>query len=70
MTLIKNDITYLTTEEACTTLGVSRQTINNLVKQKSLHQYKMGFTRTVYYRQSEVEALTDIHPVDREDTNE
>ena len=64
MPMIKNNETYLNTEEARKFLRVSRQTINNLVREGRLQQYKQGITRTVYYKQTELEALTDIRPVE------
>lgn len=67
MTMIKNNETYLNTEEACEFLGVTRQTINRLVREGRLQQYKQGLYRTVYYKQTELQALTDIRPVDRDD---
>lgn len=62
MTIIKDGKTYLTTQEACTFLGVSRQTVNRLVNEKKLHQFKQGVTRAVYYEQSELEAIASIQP--------
>lgn len=66
MPMIKNNETYLTTEEARAFLQVTRQTINRLVREGRLQQYKQGITRTVYYKQAELEALTDIHPVEHD----
>lgn len=66
MTIIKDGKKYLTTQEACTFLGVSRQTINRLVNEKKLHQYKQGVTRTVYYEQSELERIAEIQPKEGE----
>jgi excisionase family DNA binding protein len=64
MPIIRDNETYLTTQEACNFLGVSRQTINRLVREGRLHQNKQGITRTVYYRQSELERIAEIHQVE------
>jgi excisionase family DNA binding protein len=55
---------YYSTEEACNYLGVSRDTLNRMTKDGRLHKYRQGFTRTVYYRQSELDALKTIRQVD------
>lgn len=67
MPIVKNNETYLTTEEACRFLGVTRQTINELVRDKRLQKYKQGIGRNVLYKQVELEALTDVYPIDTED---
>lgn len=64
MPIIRDNETYLTTQEACNFLGVSRQTINRLVREGRLHQNKQGITRTVYYRQSELERIAEIQQVE------
>lgn len=67
MPMIKNNVVYLSTDEACQFLGVTRQTVNRLVREKRLHQYKQGISRTIYYKQSELETLTDIRPIETEE---
>jgi len=64
MPIIRDNETYLTTQEACNFLEVSRQTINRLVREGRLHQHKQGITRTVYYRQAELEKIRQIHQVE------
>ena len=64
MPIVKDGQTYLSTQEACDFLGVSRQTINRLVSQGRLHQFKQGITRTVYYKQSELERIAQIGPIE------
>jgi len=56
--------TYYSTDEACSYLGVSRDTLNRMSKDGRLHKYRQGFARTVYYRQSELDALKAIRKVD------
>lgn len=70
MPIIRDNETYLTTQEACDFLGVSRQTINRLVREGRLRQHKQGITRTVYYRQSELERIAEIQPVDEQDNEQ
>ncbi len=57
---------YYSTEEACDYLGISRDTLNRMTKDGRLRKYRRGFARTVYYRQSEMDALKAIRPVDDE----
>jgi len=58
--------TYYSTDEACSYLGVSRDTLNRMTKDGRLHKYRQGFARTVYYRQSELDALRALRQVDDE----
>lgn len=57
---------YYSTEEACDYLGLSRDTLNRMTKDGRLRKYRQGFARTIYYRQSELDALKVIRPVDDE----
>jgi excisionase family DNA binding protein len=67
MPVHRGNETYFTTQEACDFLGVSRQTLNRLVKKGRLRQNRMGVTRTVYYRQSELEQIATIEPIDEDE---
>ena len=58
---------YYSTVEACSYLGVSRDTLNRMTKDGRLRKYRQGFSRTVYYRQSELDELKVIRQVDEED---
>jgi excisionase family DNA binding protein len=64
MTIEIDGETYYTTEEACSYLGVSRDTLNRMAKDGRLHKYRQGFARTVYYRQTELEALRAMRPIE------
>lgn len=55
--------TYYSSEEACNYLGVSRDTLNRMTRDGRLRKYRQGFARTVYYRQSELDALKMMRPV-------
>jgi len=59
--------TYYSTQEACSYLGVSRETLNNLVQAGRLQRYKQGFARTVYYKLTELDTIRDMRLVDSED---
>lgn len=67
MPRIEGDETYMTTQEACDYLGVSRQTLNRYVNQGRVHQHKRGITRTVYYSKSELDRLSEIQPTEEQD---
>jgi excisionase family DNA binding protein len=56
--------TYYSTGEACSYLGVSRDTLNRMTKDGRLHKYRRGFARTTYYRKTELEALRSLRQVD------
>ncbi len=67
MPLVIDGEEYLTTNEACSMLGISRMQLYRLVKQKKLYQHKRGVTRTPYYKLTDVERLGEIRQVDDED---
>ncbi len=54
----KDDEEYLTTEEACAILGVSRKTIERYTNAGRIKKYRRGI-RNVVYKRSEVEKLRD-----------
>jgi len=58
---------YLTTPEASDYLGVSRETLHQMTKDGRLRKYRQGFSRTVYYKQTELDELRRIRPVDDDD---
>ncbi len=62
--------TYYSTDEACGYLGVSRDTLNRMTKDGRLHKYRRGFTRTTYYRETELAALKTFHKVDNDEVSE
>ncbi len=55
--------TYYSTDEACDYINVSRDTLNRMTKDGRLHKYRQGFSRTVYYRQIELDALKVMRQV-------
>lgn len=57
-----NEEIYLTVNETRDRLGVSRQTVENLVIEGRLTKYRQGIRRTVYFKQTDVEKLLEIRP--------
>jgi excisionase family DNA binding protein len=61
---------YLTPEEACAILGVSRRTLERYANAGRIRKYRRGI-RNVFFRRSEVERLRDelseIRPEDEEE---
>jgi excisionase family DNA binding protein len=55
---------YLSTQEASDYLGVSRETLNQMTKDGRLAKYRQGFSRTVYYKRTELDDLKRIRRVD------
>jgi excisionase family DNA binding protein len=60
---------YLTPEEACTYLGVTRRTLDRYADNKRIKRYRRGITRAVLFKRSELDALLQIRPdQDEEDS--
>ena len=57
---------YYTADEACTALGVKLATLYSYVNRGLLTSYRQNIRRQRLYRRSEVDALLEITPVDRE----
>jgi excisionase family DNA binding protein len=57
MTLEIDGETFLTTNEACRAIGVSRETLNRYVNNGLIKRYKKGITRNAYYKQADVNEL-------------
>ncbi len=70
MTIQIDGETYHSTEEACSYLGISRDTLNRMAKDGRLHKYRQGFARTVYYRQVELDALRTMRPIEGDENGE
>lgn len=72
MTTYDND-EYLTTEEACVVLGVSRRTLERYTDAGRIRKYRRGI-RNVVYKRSEVENLknnlSEIRSEDEEDISD
>lgn len=60
---------YLSTEEACAILGISRRTIERYASTNRIKKYRRGL-RNVVYKRSEVERLRNELLEVREDKND
>jgi excisionase family DNA binding protein len=69
MTIEINGETYLTTNEACQAVGVSRETLNRYVNNGLIRRYKQGIVRTAYYKRTDVDELIRRRSEIQEDTN-
>jgi excisionase family DNA binding protein len=63
--LIVDGETYYTAAEAARYLHISRDTFYENVKDR-LQPYKHGVRKRKYYRQSDLDKLQSIHPINRE----
>lgn len=61
---------YYTAEEACKALGVKLATLYSYVNRGLVRSYRQGIRRQRLYRQSEVDALLSVTPVEREELND
>ncbi len=57
---------YYTAAEACAALGVKLATLYSYVHRGLLTSYRQNIRRQRLYRRSEVDALLEITPVERE----
>lgn len=55
---------YYPTDEACSYLGISRDTLNRMTKDGRLHKYRQGFSRTIYYRERDLAVLKILRKVE------
>jgi len=65
-----NGETFLSTSEACTAIGVSRETLNRYVNGGLIQRYKRGLARSAYYKQADVQALIARRSEMREDSDQ
>jgi predicted site-specific integrase-resolvase len=65
MTIEVNGEVFLNTEEAMNHLGVTRATLDNLVKEGRLKRFKQGIRRANYFKQTDLDRLLEL----REDTD-
>ena len=65
-----NGETYLNTVEACTLIGVSRETLNRYVNDGLIRRYKQGIKRASFYKEIDVHALVNRLTEIREDSTE
>ncbi len=56
---------YLTPQEACEYLGVSRRTLERYVETGRITKYRRGIKRAVFFKRVELDRLLEIHPDER-----
>jgi excisionase family DNA binding protein len=59
-----NNEEYFNTDETARYLGVSKQTVHNLVSQGTLKQYKQGIRKLVYYKKTDLDDILSMHQVE------
>lgn len=69
MPLVLDNETYYTATEAARYLHISRDTFYENVRDK-LQPYQQGFRKRLYYRQSDLDQLQHIHPINPEKESE
>jgi excisionase family DNA binding protein len=69
--LVIDNETYYTAAEAARYLHISRDTFYENVKGK-LQPYQHGFRKRVYYRESDLDKLQNVHPIspDKDDEHQ
>lgn len=58
----QGDQEYLTPDEACKHLGISRRTLERYVDDGRITKYRRGVTRQVFFKRSELDMLLEIRP--------
>jgi excisionase family DNA binding protein len=56
------DEQYLTPQEACAYLGISKATLANYVKRGLINRYEKVVPRQTLYKKSELDSLKQIRP--------
>ena len=60
---------YLTPQEACDYLGVSRSTLERYAETGRITKYRRGIKREVPFKRAELDRLLEIRPDERDDDN-
>ena len=58
----QNGQEYMTPDEACKYLGISRRTLARYADDGRIIKYRRGITRQVFFKRSELDALLEIRP--------
>ena len=70
LTLTQSDDTeYLTPQEACDYLDVSRSTLERYADAGRITKYRRGVKRSVFFKRSELDRLLEIHPDERDNND-
>ena len=57
--------TYYTVNEALAYLGIARDTLYRRIDEGKLQKYRHGAKNRVYFRLTDLKALKELHPADR-----
>ena len=60
-----NNETYYSVNEALAYLAIARDTLYRRIDEGKLQKYKHGAKNRVYFRLADLNALKELHPVDR-----
>lgn len=60
MPIREDNETYLSVKEACSQLGISRQSLDGYVERGQLKKYHRTLARRVFFKQSEIDRLLEI----------
>lgn len=58
---------FLTPQEACEYLGVSRSTLERYAETGRITKYRRGIRREVFFKKEELDRLLEIRPDERDD---
>jgi excisionase family DNA binding protein len=61
---------YLTPQEACDYLGVSRRTLERYAETGRITKYRRGIKREVFFKRAELDRLLEIRPDERDSDDE
>jgi len=65
--LTQNEDEYLTPQEACDYLDVSRSTLERYAEAGRITKYRRGVKRGVFFKKTELARLLEIRPDEKED---
>lgn len=67
MTIQISGETYLSTNETIAAIGITKQTLNRYVNQGLIKRHKQGFSRSSFYKETDVLELIERRSTVRED---
>ncbi len=65
--MTQNEDEYLTPQEACDYLDVSRSTLERYAEAGRITKYRRGVKRGVFFKKTELARLLEIRPDEKED---
>jgi transposase-like protein len=64
MSIIMNNEEYLTVQEACAYLGISRQTLRVRARENGTQAFKQSISKSIYYKKADLDKLQELRPID------